>query len=328
MAVRPTVLFALDPVHFPMLFPAGLLRRIDAVADASGPVHRLDDPRAAARLADLDILITGWGSGPLDGAVLAAAPRLRAVLHTAGSVKHLIPSEGWARDLIVCSAADANATPVAEYTLGAILLAGKGAFTLRESYRRDGRFTLAEVVPGIGNYRRTVGLVGASRIGRRVAALLAPHDLTVRLHDPYTMLPGLDSVGLDELLATSDVVSLHAPATAETHHLIDRRRLALMRDGAVLINTARGSLVDTGALVDELRTGRISAVLDVTDPEPAPPGSPLHTLPNVFMTPHIAGSHGNELERLGASVVADLERLVAGEPPLHRVHRHELEHAA
>jgi phosphoglycerate dehydrogenase-like enzyme len=211
-----------------------------------------------------------------------------------------------------------------------IMLAGKNVIGMRERYRRERTFAIGEIQPGIGNFRRRVGVVGASRIGRQVVRLLAPFDLTVSLTDPYASAPpaGVRLLPLDDLLRESDVVTLHAPATPETHHLLDRRRLALIPDEGVLINTARGSLVDTDALVGELTTGRISAILDVTDPEPLPPDSPLFDLPNVFLTPHIAGSHGNELARLGRTIVAELERLIAGVPLAHQILAGDLDRAA
>ncbi|WP_306827903.1 hydroxyacid dehydrogenase [Catenuloplanes nepalensis] len=330
MTHRPTALFAMDPAHFPALFPPALLRRIRELVDVDPDliVERFDDPRIAGRLADLDFLITGWGSPPVDEPLLDAAPRLRAVLHAAGSVKHHVTEEAWARGVVVSSAAEANAVPVAEFALAFILLAGKGVLTLREQYRESRRFTIAEILPGIGNYGRVVGIVGASRIGRQVIDLLRPHDVEVLLYDPYTQVPGTASVTLPELLTHSDVVSLHAPANAETFRMIGRDQLRAMRDGAVLINTARGALVDTDALTAELATGRIAAVLDVTEPEPLPAGSPLFDLPNAYLTPHVAGSHGNELARLGASVADELERLVAGVAPRHGIQRHELDRAA
>ncbi|GAB4005772.1 hypothetical protein GCM10029992_54610 [Glycomyces albus] len=135
-----------------------------------------------------------------------------------------------------------------------------------------------------------VGIVGASRIGRAVIGLLADHGVRTLIADPYlgpreARELGAEPVGLDDLCRRSDLVSLHAPALPETAGMIDARRLALLRDGAALINTARGSLVDTAALTAECATGRISAVLDVTDPEPLPPDHPLLRLPNVFVTP-------------------------------------------
>ncbi|MEV7090696.1 hydroxyacid dehydrogenase [Streptomyces sp. NPDC093085] len=335
MPERPLALFAMSAENLPKLFPPDALARLRTSVEIDPALVAEDfrDPRVAPTLARAEILITGWGSPAVDTGVLAAAPGLRAVLHSAGSVKSLITPGCWERGLVVSSAADANALPVAEYTLGMIMLAGKGLLAARERYRADRTFTLAEVIPGIGNFGRRIGIVGASRIGRRVIELLRPFDFRVALADPYVDSAeaarlGVALLPLDELLRTSDIVSVHAPATAETWHLLGRRELALMATGSVLINTARGSLVDTPALVQELRAGRLSAVLDVTDPEPLPPDSPLLDLPNAFVTPHIAGSQGNELHRLGLCVIDEVERLLSGVPLSHQVHRAELERAA
>ncbi|MFJ4840983.1 hydroxyacid dehydrogenase [Streptomyces sp. NPDC088746] len=339
MPERPLALFAMSADNPPLVFPPDVLRRIRASVDIDPALvaetfdNRPDNAAVRAALAEAEVLITGWGSPPVDAAVLAAAPRLRAVLHSAGSVKGLIGADCWERGVIVSSAADANALPVAEYTLGVIMLAGKDLFAARERYRTARTFTLAEIVPGIGNFGRRIGIVGASRIGRRLIELLRPFDFRVALADPYVddaeaAALGVTRMSLDTLLGRSDIVSVHAPATPETKHLIGRRELGLMPDGAVLVNTARGSLVDTEALVPELISGRISAVLDVTEPEPLPASSPLFDLPNAFLTPHLAGSQGNELARLGLSVAEELERLMHGLPLSHQIDRTALERAA
>ncbi len=335
MRERPLALFALDGQHLPLLFPPDVLSRLTGLADIDPTlvVRDFGDVRVRGRLAEVEVLITGWGCPAIRPEALAALPRLRAVLHTGGTVKHLLPPEGWQRGLVVSSAADANALPVAEYTLGMILLVGKGVFALRESYRAQRGFTLGEVHRQVGNMGRRVGVIGASRIGRRVVELLRSFDFEVTLHDPYldpdeARRLGVRTAGLDQLLAGSDIVTVHAPATGETRHLLDAARLALMPDGAVLINTARGSLVETEALTAELVSGRLGAVLDVTEPEPLPGDSPLYDLPHVVLTPHIAGSHGNELRRLGLTAVHELERLLAGAPLAHRVEPEELERAA
>lgn len=321
--------------NVPHVFPPHLLARLREHVDVDPALvaHDFTEPRIRETLARTEVLITGWGCPRLDTAALDAAPRLRAVLHAAGSVKGFTTPEVWRRGIAVSSAAAANALPVAEYTLAVILLAGKDVFGFRDRLRARRTFPHGGILPGIGNHGRRVGIVGASRVGRRLIDLLRPHDLRVSLSDPYVDEAGAARLGvsllpLDDLLRTSDTVSLHAPQTPETRHLMDARRLALMPSGSVLINTARGSLVDHDALIAELRTGRIGAVLDVTDPEPLPADSPLYGLPGAFVTPHLAGAQGNEVARLGRTVVEEAERLRAGDDLLHTVDQAELERSA
>lgn len=335
MINRPVALFAMRPRHLQELFPPEVMRRLRQLVDVDPSLvaERFDDPRILSALASAEILITGWGCPPIDQGALVAAPKLQAVMHAAGSVKSHVTSACWDRGLLVSTAAHANGIPVAEYTLAAILFGGKDVFGLRERYRADRTFTLAAVVPDVGNFRRRIGIIGASRIGRQVIGLLRHFELDVYLADPYVdaasaMELGVRLLSLDALLSTCDTVSVHAPSTADTWRMLGRAQLALMRDGAVLINTARGELIDTDALIAELSTGRIGAVLDVTDPEPLPPDSPLFDLPNVFLTPHVAGSHGNEVERLGRSAVGEVERFLSGQPLAHQVHWHEMARSA
>ncbi|MFF4016382.1 hydroxyacid dehydrogenase [Streptomyces sp. NPDC001843] len=335
MPERPQALFAMTDQNVPHIFPPEVLARLRECVEIDPTLVAQDfaDPRIRQALARTEVLITGWGCPRLDAAVLDAAPRLRAVLHAAGSVKGFTTPEVWQRGIAVSSAAGANALPVAEYTLAMILLAGKDVFGYRDQLRTRREFPYGDILPGIGNYGRRVGIVGASRIGRRLIELLRPYDLRVSLSDPYvdeveaTRL-GVPLVPLHELLRTSDIVTVHAPQTPETRHLIGARELALMPNGAVLINTARGALVDHDALVTELRGGRLSAVLDVTDPEPLPADSPLFDLPNAFITPHLAGSQGNEVARLGQTVVDEAARLVSGDELVHAIDHTVLERAA
>jgi phosphoglycerate dehydrogenase-like enzyme len=293
-----------------------------------------DSPAARAVLAETEVLITGWASPRLDEAALAAAPRLRAVLHAAGSVKGHVAPAAWRRGVLVSTAAQANAEPVAEYTLAMMLLALKGVRTATALYRERRQFVdVLREFPGIGNHERQVGLVGASRIGRRVIELLRPFSLELSLADPY-LEPGearelgVRLLPLDDLLRECELVSVHAPAIPETRHMIDGRRLALLRDGAVLVNTARGSLIDQDALVAELVSGRIEAVLDVTEPEVLSSDSPLYTLPNVWLTPHLAGAQGSEVHRLADVVLEELARYTVGLPLAHPVFADELDRIA
>ena len=316
---------AMAPHLPPLLFGAAERAGLRADIDFDTVLTEFVSARAKAALADADILITCWECPPIDEAALAAAPKLRAVVHAAGTVKGHVGPAVFARGIVVSSAAWANALPVAEYTVAMVLLAGKNAVAIARRYRATrGRIDLVRDYPGIGNYGRTVGIIGASLVGRAVLRLLAPFDLELLVHDPYLSTTdaeelGAEPVELDALCRRSQVLSVHAPALPETRHLVDAARLALLPDGATLINTARGSLVDQDALENELRTGRISAVLDVTEPEVLPGGSALWDLPNIVLTPHLAGSAGTELRRLGASAVAEVSRIAAGQPLRHEV---------
>jgi phosphoglycerate dehydrogenase-like enzyme len=323
--MRPTIVLAMVPALTTDLFDEALLARLGRAGEIldPSPLAGFDDPRADGLLARAEVLLTSWGCPLLDEAVLERAPRLRAVVHAAGTVKQHVTPACFARGIAVTSAAAANALPVAEYTLAAILFANKKIFRLRDRYRevRAFRFWPKEL-PGLGNYRKVVGIVGASHIGRRVLELLRPFDFERLLCDPFLDEAGAAALGasrieLDELLTRSDVVSLHAPSLPKTRHLLDARRLALLRDGATLINTARGALVDGEALERELVSGRIDAVIDTTEPEILPADSPLYELPNVVLTPHVAGSLGSETRRMAELAVEEIERFVRGEPFRH-----------
>ncbi|MGW9448242.1 hydroxyacid dehydrogenase [Streptomyces sp. NPDC055632] len=332
---RPALLLAMGPGVDDRLFTGAHRARLAALTrtDPHLVAHDLTAPdaRTAAALAEAELLLTCWGATPLTAEVLDRAPRLRAVVHAAGSVKHHVTDACWERGLRVTSAAAANALPVAEYTLAAILFAGKRVLRSAQRYaelRTDHAWL--EESTGWGNHRRTVGIVGASRIGRRVIDLLHPFDFEILLYDPYveTPPPGTELVSLDELCARSTVVSVHAPQLPSTYRMIGAAQLAAMPDGTTLINTSRGSLVDESALLPHLLTGRLHAILDVTDPELPPPGSPLYTLPNVLLTPHVAGSLGNELHRMAEQAVGEVERYVRGEGFVEEVRASDLTRSA
>lgn len=270
-------------------------------------------------LADAEVLLAGWGAPRIPSALV---PRLRAVVYAGGVAAACLsePTEHAARGVTASNARSVNAAPVAEYTLATILLANKRARAAERDYREHRR--MPERSPEVGNYQRTVGIVGASRVGRGLIELLRPFALDVIVHSPELTPADAEALGvrigtLEAVAAQSHVLSLHQPLLPETTGQIDARILALMPDGATLINTARGAVVDEAALVAELRTGRIEAVLDVTDPEPPPPDSELWSLPNVVLTPHIAGSMGRELHRIGDSVAAEAERYADGLPFAH-----------
>lgn len=329
---RPRAALAMSPDAAVAVFPPKALAALGAVCTLMSP-SVLDDfttDRARAALADAELLVTGWGCPPVDADVLAAAPALRAVVHTAGTVRGHITDACWDRGIEVSSAAAANALPVAEYTVAMILLSGKRVLERAREFRAERhRSSSLSTRSEVGNYGRTVGILSASLIGRRVVELLRPYDLRVLLHDPYVSASeaaelGVELVPLDALFTRSDVVSVHTPLLPATRGLVSRELLGSMRPDAVLVNTSRGAVVDQDALLDVLRRDRIRAVLDVTDPEPLPDGHPLWACENALLTPHLAGSEGNEWHRLADTAVGEVARWAAGDGFAHPVRRERL----
>ena len=311
------------------LFRGADLNRLGALGTLlnTEPIGAWDDGIAAV-LGEAEVIVGHWGCPPLDAAMLERAPRLGLFAYAAGTVKTTLTDAVWDRDIRVTSGANANAEPVAEFTLAAILFANKGVL-----WRRGPADFSAMSAMGDrqwGNYGRTIGIVGASLVGRRVIELLRafPH-LKVTLYDPCVTSEEAASLGvekqeLNELCASADVLSIHAPALPETMHMIGADQLSALPDGATVVNTARGPLIDHEALIPHLASGRLHAILDVTDPEPLPEGSPLLEMPNVWISPHLAGSQGTELARMTECVIEEVRRWSAGEPALNEVTRDRL----
>lgn len=319
---RPKVALAMQDSDLrDALFSKRLRSRLESICDCdfSSVIQDFETTPDEA-LEDVDVLLTGWFSPRIDTTVLARMPRLRLIAHAGGSVKGHVMPECWERGVTVTTAAEANALPVAEFTLGLILLAGKSTIAANHLYtQRQTKIDRELEFPDTGNYERAIGIVGASTIGRLVLERLRPFDFDVTVYDPTisdaeALRLGARRVSLDELMSCSDIVSLHAPVLPETVNMIGPAQLAALKDGSTLINTARGELVDHNALIGELESGRLNAFLDVTSPEPLPAGHPLYTLPNVLLTPHIAGSMGTELHRLAAYAIDEIERYAAAAP--------------
>jgi phosphoglycerate dehydrogenase-like enzyme len=284
----------------------------------------------------VEIVVGSWGCNVLDDALLARMPKLRLLAYAAGTVKFTVTPATWEHGVVVSSAAAANAVPVAEFTFAVVVMIAKDVFRVRDALREArGRTPVSGVGPNgeLGTRGLRVGLIGASTIGRLVIERLATLDVTVAVADPYlddadAKERGVTRMELDDLFAWADVVSVHAPELPSTRHLVNADRLGRLHDGAWLINTARGSLVDTEALTRECVAGRLNAFIDTPEPEPLPADSPLYDLPNVVLTPHIAGSMGTELSRMGELAVAEIRRFVAGDALEHEVRADDLDRIA
>ncbi|MBN1639976.1 MAG: hydroxyacid dehydrogenase [Anaerolineae bacterium] len=267
-------------------------------------------------LAEVDVIFSGWGMARLDEDLLRAALKLKAVFYGAGSIRGFATEAAWARGITICSAYAANAIPTAEFALSQILFSLKRGWHYALAIRRDGRYPKRGPVPGA--YLSTVGLVSLGMIGSHVARLLQAFDVKVVAYTSSARKAaelGATQRSLEEVFCESDVVSLHTPWLKETEGMITGEHLASMKQNATFINTARGAVVREEEMIEVLRQRPdLYAVLDVTYPEPPAADSPLYTLPNVVLTPHIAGSLDGECRRMGRHMVDELERYLRGEP--------------
>jgi phosphoglycerate dehydrogenase-like enzyme len=292
------------------------------VRSAHGPVPAWDLDKL---LAGVTACVTGWGTPPITAEVLDAATSLKLVAHTAGSVRHLLPG-GYIGDRIrVTHAAALIAPAVAEMVVLQILT------SLRKLHRFDAGLRagqswsgLCAAYPGRLLRASVVGVVGASRTGRETILLLQGLGAEVLVFDPTlgateAIELGVEPVTLEDLMARSSIVTLHAPVLPETRGMIGAPELALMRDGALLVNSARSVLVDSDALLAELRAGRIEAALDVFDTEPLPEDSEWRRLDATVISPHIAGHTAETHLQQGSAMVDEVYRFMRGEPLLYEI---------
>ena len=338
---KPKLLIAMCSELPEGFFSAREWVRLNAVTDVIDGFHYtdFDTKQGLQALAEADILLAAWGTPSLTKERLARAPHLKMLAYAASSVRVVAPTEFWDNsNILVTTAASAMATPVAEFTYAAIIMCGKDVFRLRDEHRAErgtGGFGSRRGMnlPWLGSYSRKVGIVGASRIGRLVIDMLTRGSFEIGVYDPFLSADEATALGatkmeLHALLAWSDIVSLHAPILPQTHHMIGAPEFALMPDHTVFINTARGWLVDHEALLSEAQSGRLRILIDTPEPEPLPVDSPFYDLPNVVLTPHIAGALGNELRALSNLAITEIERFVVGLPPLYPVFKQDMERMA
>jgi phosphoglycerate dehydrogenase-like enzyme len=323
------VLVLASDALFPHFFSAESQRQLDQIADWTRSSLREDSTLLREQIANADVLMTTWHSPFLTAEMLGSRPRVKLIAHCGGEVKARFAEEIF--DLVtVTNAADPMARGVAEMAL-ALALTLVRRIPDYTAEMRDGRVrSNDEVGEGESLSGRCVGLVGFGRIGREFAKLIGPFEVELLVNDPYAASEVVEENGgrlvdIDQLVRVCSVIVLAAALTPETTNLFDKQRLSAMADGTFLINVARGGLIETQALLSELRSGRITAALDVTDPlEPLPTEHELRKLKNVILTPHIAAGGVETRRAIGALAVAEVVRFAKGEPPRNRVTREML----
>lgn len=309
------------------IYSAETIREIRGLVDLTDAADRVGDLKAlvaSGGLGETEIILSGWGMMKLDEEFLAAAPQLKAVLYGAGSVRPFLTDHFWQRDILLTSTYRANGIPVAEYAVAVMVIGMKQALQASQLTRETLTFTAPKAVRGL--YGARIGVIGAGMVGADVLNRLKQYDVTTFCHDPFLTDERAQELGttrmdLDEIFRTCDCVTLHAASIASTKGMITGEHFRSMKDGAVFINTARGAIVRETEMIEVLEDGRIFAFIDVTDPEPPSPDSPLYRLPNVFLTPHVAGACGMEIHRQGEFVLEELKRFLKGEAALYPVTR-------
>jgi phosphoglycerate dehydrogenase-like enzyme len=272
-------------------------------------------------LRQVDCIFSTWGMFPLnEDEIREYLPNLKAVFYAAGSV------QAFARPFLACgiriySAFAANAVPVAEYVTAQILLAGKGYYLAERLYKTKGHSEARKYMRTMpGNYGEKVGIIGAGMIGRLVIKSLKNYNYNILVFDPF--LPdekaeelGVEKCSLKRLFEECLIISNHLANNEQTKGIMNYEHFSSMRPNAVFLNTGRGAQVVEEDLVRALtEVPTRTAVLDVTYPEPVEPGHPFYTLENVFLTPHIAGSIGDEVARMGQYMKEEFEAFASGKP--------------
>lgn len=334
-STRPRVLFAFSQQVWDGFVDPVELARLETFADwqwvpcegggRSTHARATDDPATRtilqAQLADADALVVCHGAPYLDDELLAAAPNLRLIGELEGDrfAGRIDLDAAWARGIRTVDVTNGSSYPVAEWALGLILLSMRNAGALFRQIiagNTNRNPELRAQMPGRLMGKR-VGLIGCGHMGRLLRKLLRPFHVEVWVYDPYLPREMAEALGfvqttLDNVLSQCHVVVCLVPLTPKTQGMIGQRELDLIAAGAVFINVSRGAVVDSAALIARLQRGDIIAGLDVFDPEPIPPDSPIIHLPNVFLSPHIGAHTGDPYRPFLALMVDEVERFFQG----------------
>jgi len=269
---------------------------------------------------DVEYIFSTWGMPVFsEEEIQEVFPKVKAVFYGAGSVQRFA-RPFLHRGIRVFSAWMANGVPVAEYTVSQIILANKGYFSLSRSYdQKSYQEAKSEIERFRGNYGATVGLIGAGTIGKMVISRLRDYRLNVIVFDPFLSDEkakelGVEKCSLEEVFSRSQVISNHLANNEQTKGMLNGHLFSLMSRNSVFLNTGRGAQVVEDDLVHHLKNRTdVTAILDVTYPEPPCDGHAFYSLPNCILTPHIAGSFGDEVERMSEYMVEEFNRLISGE---------------
>ncbi|QGH35574.1 glycerate dehydrogenase [Gracilibacillus salitolerans] len=327
-------MYIMSDKSFDLVYPPKIRQEIESLVEVMEPLltpAMLQEDYTV--LNDIDVILSGWGGPRIDHRLLQHAPQLKAVFYAAGSLKKMVTDEMWDKNIIITNAVHANAVPVMEFTVSQILFCLKNGWQFVRDIQRD-KIYPSKPYDIFGSFGSTVGIISLSTIGKGVCELLKQFDLKVIAYDPFANQEeakelGVELCDLEDIFQLSDIVSLHTPLLEETRGLITGEHFQMLKPNACFINTARGAIVKENEMIQVLNQRQdITAILDVTDPEPPDQNSLLYYLPNIVLTPHLAGSQGAECARMGYYMFLELERYVNNRPLQWQVFREEFQRQA
>lgn len=267
-------------------------------------------------LKEYDAVLTGWGTSMLDQEVLAGNDRLKLIVHTGGSVGNLVDSYAYENGIRVFSGNRMYAESVAEGTIAYMMMALRRLPDYLDNVKGGGWRTESDIWEGL--FDKTVGIIGLGTISRFLIQFLQPYRVKIKLFSHHAAEPEFlekyhcQMASLDEIFAECDIVSVHSALNTENRGLIGKKHFQMLRDGALFLNTSRGDVLDEEALIEELKTNRFRAVLDVYHQEPLAEDSPLRSLPNVYALPHMAGPTLDRREWITKALIDEMTGFFAG----------------
>lgn len=315
-----TLITVPNPFLRKIIFSDTAIKRLQALSEITWTEEgrKYTSEELAQIIPPYDACITGWGSVKFTQEVVEKAAKLKFIGHTAGTVVPVVDECVFDKGITVVNANDPLARSTAEL---AVALMMNGAWNIH-GYNvgmKQGVWSFNNKETVMGLYGQVIGLIGMGDISREVIRLLKPYHARILMHSSYcspeeAQALGVELCSLEELLKNSQIVSLHNTLTPSTKGMLGQKELAMLKDGALIVNTARAPIIDQEALLEELKTGRIFAAIDVFEKEPIDREDELLKLPNVICTPHIGGFSRYWKTRLGETAVEELERYLQGQP--------------
>lgn len=298
-------------------FPSDIVRELESLGQVTWNTSekQFSDEELQEKIKNTEVCISGWGCRRFDENILKDSKRLRLIAHTGGSVAGIVSEYLYEKGIKVISGNWIFAESVAEGVI-AYILCSLRQLPFYSNAVQAGQWRKEQYF-NEGLLNQTIGLVGFGMVSRYLVKMLMPFSVKIKVYDPYItdevcLEHGVERSSLEDIFSTSKIISIHAPKTPDTYHMIGSKLLKAIPDGSLLINTARGSLIDEEALSEELQKNRFKALLDVFEVEPLPLDSKLIGLPNVILIPHMAGPTVDRRKIVTSALIEEIENFFSG----------------